>query len=127
MKLGEAYLRNGFGRPTGNIPRMLMVLGASHHDLELTQLDRLTGAPELLFAATEDRLHQRYRAAGMPATAALTDRLRDAGVAAVVSGAGPTVLALTSIPADFHPGIGWDRHTLDVSEHGARIESDFSA
>ena len=30
---------------------MLMVLGASHHDLELTQLDRLTGAPELLSRA----------------------------------------------------------------------------
>jgi len=27
---------------------MLMVLGASHHDLELTQLDRLTGDPDLL-------------------------------------------------------------------------------
>ena len=25
-----------------------MVLGASHHDLELTQLDRLTGDPDLL-------------------------------------------------------------------------------
>ena len=27
---------------------MLMVLGASHHDLELTELDRLTGNPDLL-------------------------------------------------------------------------------
>ncbi|MET0965895.1 MAG: glutamyl-tRNA reductase [Nakamurella sp.] len=33
---------------------MLMVLGASHHDLELTQLDRLTGAPELLSRALRD-------------------------------------------------------------------------
>ena len=31
----------------------------------------------------------------MPATAALISRLRDAGIAAVVSGAGPSALALT--------------------------------
>lgn len=56
----------------------------------------LTGRPELLLAATEDRLHQRYRAAGMPASAELVARLRGLGVPAVVSGAGPTVLALTA-------------------------------
>jgi homoserine kinase len=53
----------------------------------------LTAAPELLLLATEDRLHQRYRATGIPATAALVDKLRSAGVPAVVSGAGPSVLA----------------------------------
>src|SRR3954451_20527367 len=63
----------------------------------------LTEDPTLLLPATEDRLHQQYRAAGMPATAALVTALRAAGVAAVVSGAGPTVLALTSVPADFEP------------------------
>ena len=55
----------------------------------------LTSRPDLLLAGTEDFLHQSYRAAAMPATAALITRLRDAGVAAVVSGAGPSVLALT--------------------------------
>jgi len=55
----------------------------------------LTGRPELLLAATEDRLHQGYRAAGMPASAGLIDQLRNDGIAAVMSGAGPTVLALT--------------------------------
>ena len=45
---GEAYLRTASECPTGNIHAMLMVLGASHHDLELTQLDRLTGDPDLL-------------------------------------------------------------------------------
>jgi len=54
----------------------------------------LTAAPQLLLAATEDRLHQPYRAAGAPATAALVATLRAQGVAATVSGAGPTVLAL---------------------------------
>lgn len=47
-----------------------------------------------LFAATEDRLHQPYRAAAMPETAELATRLRAGGLAAVVSGAGPSVLVL---------------------------------
>ncbi len=54
----------------------------------------LTGRPELLFDGTEDFLHQPYRAAAMPPTAALIGRLRSAGIPAVVSGAGPSVLAL---------------------------------
>lgn len=56
--------------------------------------EALCRRPELLLAATEDRLHQSYRAPAMPRTATLLRALRDAGVAAVVSGAGPTVLAL---------------------------------
>ncbi|HJQ02367.1 MAG TPA: homoserine kinase [Jatrophihabitans sp.] len=56
----------------------------------------LTGRPDLLFTATEDRLHQQYRAAGMPRTARLVDELRAAGLPAMVSGAGPSVLVLTT-------------------------------
>jgi homoserine kinase len=59
----------------------------------------LTQSPELLLAATEDRLHQAYRAKAMPETDALITALRDAGHAAVVSGAGPSVLVLASDPA----------------------------
>jgi homoserine kinase len=55
----------------------------------------LTSRPDLLLPATEDFLHQRYRAAAMPRTAALVAMLREAGIPAVVSGAGPSVLALT--------------------------------
>jgi homoserine kinase len=54
----------------------------------------LTTAPGLLLDATEDRLHQRQRAAAMPDTLTLLERLRAAGHAAVVSGAGPSVLVL---------------------------------
>jgi homoserine kinase len=54
----------------------------------------LGSRPDLLLPATEDRLHQRFRAPAMPDTLALVDALRARGVAAVVSGAGPTVLAL---------------------------------
>src|SRR4051812_3114471 len=56
----------------------------------------LTGAPQALLAATEDRLHQSYRAPAMPESAALVSELRAAGHAAVISGAGPTVLVLAT-------------------------------
>jgi homoserine kinase len=56
----------------------------------------LTGRPELLLAATEDRLHQNYRAASMPASAGLVELLRERGIAAVLSGAGSAVLALVT-------------------------------
>ncbi|MFC4564514.1 homoserine kinase [Nocardiopsis mangrovi] len=55
----------------------------------------VSGHPELLLEATEDRLHEGYRAPAMPAGAALIRELRERdGLAAVVSGAGPTVLVL---------------------------------
>jgi homoserine kinase len=54
----------------------------------------LTQAPERLWEATLDRLHQPYRAAAMPPTADLLERLRGRGIPAVLSGAGPSVLAL---------------------------------
>jgi homoserine kinase len=58
----------------------------------------LIQSPELLLAGTEDKLHQRYRAAAMPETDRLITLLRDQGFAAVVSGAGPSVLVLASDP-----------------------------
>ncbi|WP_281640366.1 homoserine kinase [Aurantimicrobium minutum] len=59
----------------------------------------LTQSPELLFEATEDKLHQDYRAEAMPQTSALVKVLRENGFAAVVSGAGPSILVLCSDPA----------------------------
>jgi len=59
----------------------------------------LIQSPELLLAATEDRLHQSYRASAMPETDMLIGVLRQAGLAAVVSGAGPSLLVLGSDPA----------------------------
>jgi homoserine kinase len=58
-------------------------------------VEALSRRPELLMIATQDTLHQQYRASAMPRSAALVDRLRAAGVPAVISGAGPTVMALT--------------------------------
>jgi homoserine kinase len=82
----------------------------------------LTADPALLFAATEDRLHQGYRAEAMPGTASLVAGLRSVGVAAVVSGAGPSVLALTEVPGDFHPGTEWRTETLGVDGGGALVK-----
>jgi homoserine kinase len=82
----------------------------------------ITAEPGLLFPATEDRLHQGYRAEAMPGTASLVASLRSVGVAAVVSGAGPTVLALSEVPADFHPGTTWRVETLGVDARGALVK-----
>ncbi|MGO1511057.1 MAG: homoserine kinase [Actinomycetaceae bacterium] len=57
----------------------------------------LAGAPQLLLAATVDTLHQEQRRAAMPATLALVDALREDGLPAVVSGAGPSVLVLAPV------------------------------
>ncbi len=86
----------------------------------------LTREPLLLLDATEDRLHQRQRAEAMPDSIALMDRLREAGLAAVVSGAGPSLLVLAGGPqeaatvADLTPA-GWTVLPLAVDPEGARV------
>ena len=60
----------------------------------------LTSKPEFLLAGTEDYLHQSYRAEAMRPSAELITALRRAGHAAVVSGAGPTVLVLANGEAE---------------------------
>jgi homoserine kinase len=59
----------------------------------------LIQSPELLLQATEDKLHQDYRASAMPETNSLVHLLRDNGLAAVVSGAGPSILVLADDPS----------------------------
>ncbi|MBG0813042.1 homoserine kinase [Planomonospora sp. ID82291] len=89
----------------------------------------LTGRPEreLLLAGTEDRLHQGYRAPAMPRTAELVARLRALGIPAVVSGAGPTVLAFSARDKQdlIAPEVGNDWHIrpLDVETRGACVVS----
>lgn len=91
----------------------------------------LTSDPGLLLDGTEDFLHQRYRAPAMPATAELIARLREAGIAAVVSGAGPAVLALTVSgrrpdaedvgQIANHAGPPWQVLPLEVDTEGAHL------
>jgi homoserine kinase len=86
----------------------------------------LAGRPEQLLRATEDRLHQTYRRSAMPESLALVEALRADGVPAVISGAGPTVLAFADGPDSSATEAllarcpqGWDVHALAVSGAGA--------
>jgi homoserine kinase len=90
----------------------------------------LTGAVQpdrnLLLAATEDRLHQDYRGPMLADSIALVRALRASGTAAVVSGAGPSVLAFALDPAeaDGLPGrtpAAWRCLALTVDSAGAEI------
>jgi homoserine kinase len=85
----------------------------------------LAGRPEQLWRATRDYLHQDYRRPAMPDSLALVDALRADGIAAIISGAGPSVLAFTDAsgadalvarcPDD------WAVHRLAVDRDGARL------
>ena len=88
-------------------------------------VEALRARPDLLMPATEDALHQRYRAGAMPRSAELVERLRDGAIPAVISGAGPTVLALTTRAtrddALTYARRGWTALPLDVDPDGARV------
>jgi homoserine kinase len=79
--------------------------------------------PDQLWRATRDYLHQDYRRPAMPASLGLVDRLRADGLAAVVSGAGPTVLALVVDGTDLaaYCPDGWVHHRLAVDTRGAVV------
>ena len=89
--------------------RVLLPAQVSHDDARFN-LSRaallvvaLTERPDLLMAATEDLLHQPQRASAMPVSAEYLRLLRRYNVAAVLSGAGPAVIALSTaskLPAE---------------------------
>jgi homoserine kinase len=90
----------------------------------------LMQSPELLLDATADRLHQDYRAEAMPETQRLVQELRKAGFAAVVSGAGPSVLVLADGPgsrqdavelADRITDTPWEALLLAVDVRGGTV------
>lgn len=86
----------------------------------------LASAPEHLLLATRDYLHQEQRRPAMPESLALVDALRAEGAAAVVSGAGPTVLVLC---ADCDVDVllaripnGWRGARLEPDREGVRVD-----
>jgi len=90
----------------------------------------LAGQPEHLHRATRDYLHQEYRRTAMPESFAFMEALRADGVAAVISGAGPTVLAFSDGPDPAHEEAaallarcpeGWRAHHVAVDREGARL------
>jgi len=82
--------------------RKLLPESVSHQDAVLNStrtallVHALAERPDLLLTATADLLHQSYRSEAMPKSIALIEKLRGAGVAAVLSGAGPSVMILYS-------------------------------
>jgi homoserine kinase len=88
----------------------------------------MTADPSHLHAATRDWLHQEARRASYPATMELVDLLRAQGRAAVVSGAGPSVLVLTTrdAAADVQAGhlaSHWERLTPSVPTQGVQVHA----
>jgi homoserine kinase len=89
--------------------RVLLPTEVSHEDARFNVsraallVVALTERPDLLMAATEDLLHQPHRAPAMPASAEYLHLLRRYDLAAVLSGAGPAVIALSTaaeLPAE---------------------------
>ncbi len=117
------------------VPHREAAANAGRSALLVAALTQLPTEPATLLAATRDWLHQDYRAEAMPETAALIGRLRAAGIPAVVSGAGPSVLVFPGGPekSDYRhhldslgsivreTGIAWHISSLDVERQGARV------
>lgn len=92
----------------------------------------LTERPDLLMEATEDVLHQPQRAAAMPRSAEYLQILRRCGVPAVLSGAGPAVIAMSTRPElpaealEFGAANGFTVNEMTVGE-GVRWTSGVAA
>lgn len=120
------------GEVSTEAARGLLPAAVSHHEAAVNAgraallTEAVARRPELLFEATEDRLHQSFREPAMPETIALVTSLRRQGLAAVVSGAGPSVLVLGA-PAPLErvrsSAPGWDVRALDVRAEGVRVSS----
>jgi homoserine kinase len=86
----------------------------------------LAGRPDQLLRATRDFLHQEHRRSAMPASLDLVDALRADGVPAVVSGAGPTVLAFAASAGEAEAVLArcpaaWIAHRLEIDTDGVCV------
>ena len=83
-------------------------------------VEALTRRPDLLLEATEDLLHQTYRASAMPDSLALVDELRARGWLPWCPAPGPSVLVLaartgdTVLVVDVAGRAGWQVRPLEV-------------
>ena len=83
--------------------RSVLPKDVSHHDASFNVsrtallVLSLMKEKDFLMTATEDLLHQDYRAASMPASAQMVNYLRSMGYPAVISGAGPSVLVFGTL------------------------------
>jgi homoserine kinase len=119
----EAHLATSKARKLlpETIPHQDAVLNSSRSAL---LVHAIQSRPDLLLEATEDLLHQNYRAEAMPKSMALVTKLRAAGVPAMISGAGPSVLVLHTlddleVEAVMKVGAGsFAAQKLAISTHG---------
>ncbi len=79
------------------LPERVLLRDAARNSARAALLvEAATRSPHLLVPATRDWLHQEARRPSYAASMALVDELRAQGHAAVISGAGPSVLVLTT-------------------------------
>ena len=114
-------------RPARCCPQQVRLADAAANSARAALLTHALGtAPEHLLAATREWLHQEARRSSYAESMALVDALRAAGHAAVISGAGPSVLVLARRDrvADVcaFGGDGWRVLTPGIPPHGARVE-----
>lgn len=105
-----------------SVPHRAAAFNAGRSALLVTAL---TDDLSLLLPATDDRLHQPYRAGAFPESMQVVAELRDQGHAAVISGAGPSVVVLgrrSDLAAVEQPA-GWRLHHLGVDATGARLHA----
>lgn len=88
----------------------------------------LTEAPEHLLDGTREWLHQEPRRASYAASMTLVDQLRAEGHAAVISGAGPSVLVLatstTAVAVGEAGGGRWRALLPGIPDRGAQVLED---
>ncbi len=92
-------------------------------------IEAVTRRPDLLLPATRDWLHQEARRASFRVSMAVVDALRSEGHAAVISGAGPSVLVLTTgdlaaqvvVPPALAGDLQWQRLEPGIPSGGVEV------
>jgi homoserine kinase len=120
----EAQLSTAKARSV--LPQQVRLADAAKNSARAALLAHaITTAPEHLLAATREWLHQEARRPSYLASMALVDALRASGHAAVISGAGPSVLVLArrddADDVAAHAGDGWRVLRPGIPDRGARI------
>lgn len=110
----------------GLLPATVAVQDAAHTaGRAALMVHALAARLDLLPVAAQDRLHEPARLAAQPRGAALVDRLTELHIPAVLSGSGPTILALAAGPEQVEraagaAGRGWAVHRLAVDLEGVQ-------
>lgn len=115
------------------LARDLLPAGVTHREASVNAahagllVAAITSRPDLLLEASSDLLHQEFRRPAMPVSLGLVDAIRSGGSPAVLSGAGPAVLALGTADAAVDvrrwTPTGWRALGLEISPAGCTVTS----